>query len=84
MADGMRMDIDIFSKQFIRRIKGRLSLQERIINGEHFCCFFDPIDCRCSIYSERPNHCRTFPFWETFKKDNSKLLQECPGIEPNK
>ena len=80
MAGTMKMDVPLFSRQYIRQVQGRLSLQERIINGEHFCCFSDPIDGQCAIYQSRPRQCRTFPFWNQFKKEPRKLLDECPGV----
>ncbi|MBW2608326.1 MAG: YkgJ family cysteine cluster protein [Deltaproteobacteria bacterium] len=80
MADRMKIDVSLFSRQYVRQIQGRLSLQERVINGEHFCCFFDPIDGQCTIYQSRPRQCRTFPFWNQFKKEPQKLLDECPGV----
>ena len=80
MAGTRKMDLALFSKQYVRQVQGKLSLQERIINGEHFCCFFDLIDCRCIIYQSRPKQCRTFPFWDQFKKDPQKLFEECPGV----
>jgi len=80
MAGARKMDVALFSKQYVRQVQGRLSLQERVINGEHFCCFFDLIDCLCTIYQSRPNQCRTFPFWNQFKKESRKLFVECPGV----
>ena len=80
MADTRKMDVALFSKQYVRQVQGRLSLQERIINGEHLCCFFDLINCQCTIYKSRPRQCRMFPFWDHFKKDPQKLFDECPGV----
>jgi Fe-S-cluster containining protein len=80
MAVTRKMDVALFSKQYVRHVQGRLSLKERVINGEHFCCFFDPIDCQCTIYQSRPKQCRTFPFWDQFKKAPQELLDECPGV----
>jgi Fe-S-cluster containining protein len=80
MAGARKMDVALFSKQYVRQVQGRLSLQERVINGEHFCCFFDFIDCLGTIYQSRPNQCRTFPFWNQFKKEPQKLFIECPGV----
>jgi len=80
MAGTKKLDVALFSKQYVRQVKGRLSLQERVINGEHFCCFFDPIDCQCTIYQSRPKQCRTFPFWNQFKKEPQELFDECPGV----
>ena len=80
MAGTRGMDAASFSRQYARQVQGRISLQELVINGEHFCCFFDPIDHRCTIYQSRPNQCRTFPFWDQFKEDPQELLLECPGV----
>ena len=80
MAGTRNMGVALFSKQYVRQVQGRLSLQERVINGEHFCCFFDYIDCQCTIYQLRPKQCRTFPYWNQFKKDPQHLFAECPGV----
>ena len=80
IANTRKMNVSLFSKQYVRGVQGRLALQERVINGEHFCCFFDYIDCQCTIYQSRPGQCKTFPFWNQFKKDPQKLLVECPGV----
>ena len=80
MAATRKMDVASFSKQYVRQVQGRFALQERFINGEYFCCFFDLTDCRCAIYQSRPKQCRSFPFWNHFKKEPQKLLRECPGV----
>ena len=80
MAKTRNMELATFSKHYIRQVQGRLSLQERFINGEHICCFFDPIDCLCTIYQTRPDQCRTFPFWNQFKINSQELFLECPGV----
>jgi Fe-S-cluster containining protein len=80
IAGTRKMDVDLFSRQYVRQVQGKISLQERVINGEHFCCFFDNINCRCTIYQSRPEQCRTFPFWDQYKKDPQDLFVECPGV----
>ena len=80
MAGTRKMDVSLFSRQYVRQVQGRLSLKERVINGEHFCCFFDPIDAQCIIYQSRPKQCRTFPFWDPFKKKPQEFFDECPGV----
>ncbi|MBU0568357.1 YkgJ family cysteine cluster protein [bacterium] len=80
MAGARKIDVPLFSRQYLRQVQGRFSLQERVINGEHFCCFFDPIDGQCAIYQSRPKQCRTFPFWDSLKKEPQKLLDVCPGV----
>ncbi|MCI5130659.1 MAG: YkgJ family cysteine cluster protein [Candidatus Electrothrix sp. EH2] len=80
MAAAREISAEVFTRQYVRQSKGRLSLQERIVNGEHFCCLFDPIDCRCTMYENRPKQCRTFPFWEKFTKDIDNIILTCPGV----
>ncbi|WAC06534.1 MAG: YkgJ family cysteine cluster protein [Thermodesulfobacteriota bacterium] len=71
-----------FTPLYLNRINNRLSIKERV--GEHGmeCVFFDHRQKCCSIYPVRPHQCRTFPFWEYFKKYKDELVNECPGIRP--
>ncbi len=84
IAAAIKIDVSQFLKQYVRQVQGRLSLQERVINGEHFCCFFNPIDALCTIYQNRPEQCRSYPFWDKSGKDAQKLLDECPGVSSKK
>ncbi len=43
--------------------------------------FFDEKKLNCSIYEHRPKQCRTFPFWEYFKKNYNELEKECIGVK---
>ncbi|MCI5211050.1 MAG: YkgJ family cysteine cluster protein [Candidatus Electrothrix sp. ATG2] len=80
MADAQGMSPNAFARQYVRQVNGQLSLRERRINNEHFCCFLDPVDRFCTIYAYRPEQCKTFPFWEEFKEDSVELLRVCPGV----
>ncbi len=80
MADVCKMDPASFSRRYVRRVAGRFALKERVVNGEHLCCFLDAVDCRCTLYEGRPGQCRTYPFWNEFKKDPGRLALECPGV----
>ena len=80
MAAAKKITLDSFAKQYLRRVQGRLSLRENVINGEHLCCFLDPVDGQCTVYEARPQQCRTFPFWDKFKTDTQALFLECPGV----
>ncbi|XCN75108.1 MAG: YkgJ family cysteine cluster protein [Candidatus Electrothrix aestuarii] len=81
MAKARGISPDAFARQYVRQVNGGLSLQERIINNEHLCCFLDPVDHYCTIYQQRPEQCRTFPFWEQLKTAFRELMHDCPGIE---
>lgn len=44
------------------------------------CLFFDD---GCTIYDHRPLQCRTFPFWFSYLRSESRwreLQHQCPGI----
>lgn len=81
LAAYRKLDLDSFTNLYIRTADGKLALQQRKINGEYLCCFFDPFQERCTVYNYRPRQCRTYPFWEDFQDDFRALLRECPGVK---
>lgn len=70
-----------FMQQYLRRVGNRWSLAERVGDEQLICIFFDETTRQCSVYSARPEQCRTFPFWEYFRKHVDELLSECPGVK---
>ena len=74
------MDLDSFANEYIKAAYGRLSLQERLRDGEYHCCLFDPFSNRCLVYDARPEQCRTFPFWDAYRGGFQRLMEICPGI----
>lgn len=81
LAETMNLPTTKFARNYARLVEGRFSLQERLINGEYLCCFFDRITAQCTIYEHRPQQCQTFPFWDEFKQDTQAISDECPGID---
>jgi len=71
-----------FIPHYLNRINNRLSIKERVGEYSMECVFFDHHQKCCSIYAARPRQCRTFPFWEHFKRHKKELIKECPGIRP--
>ncbi len=81
MADFLHLTVEEFATMYLRKVKHRYSLVEKKLDDENFACiFFNNELKQCSIYSVRPRQCRTFPFWETFKKSKEEVKNECPGI----
>ena len=68
-----------FIARYTRRSFRRLSLTEKPWPGDqHACVFFDG---HCTIYKVRPEQCRTFPFWNRYRKGHfDELTEECPGV----
>lgn len=80
MAKIMNLDLQAFAGEYVKAAYGKLSLQERLRDGEYHCALFDPFTSRCLVYQARPEQCRTFPFWEGYRVNYRKLLAMCPGV----
>ncbi|HEY2412260.1 MAG TPA: YkgJ family cysteine cluster protein [Pirellulaceae bacterium] len=79
LAAAIRMEIDEFENQYVRRVGVRKSLKE-LPNGD--CVFLDGEKRNCSVYSARPRQCRTWPFWDSNLKtpeDWKHTCDVCPG-----
>ena len=59
MASYLELDLDTFSKKYLRKVNNRWSLREKPAN--HDCVFLD--GKRCTVYPVRPSQCKTFPWW---------------------
>lgn len=81
MATFLDLSVEEFATMYLKKVKHRYSLVEKQLDADNFACiFFDEKEKKCTIYSVRPRQCRTFPFWETFKKNTKEVKDECPGI----
>ena len=79
IANFLTITKERFKKDYLKKINGRYSIKEICQNGEYLCIFFHK---GCEIYSVRPKQCRTYPFWEEFKKNKEEVWRECKGILP--
>ena len=80
MAEVMNLSLENFANEYVKAAYGRLSLQERLREGEYHCAMFDPFTSRCLVYEVRPKQCKTFPYWDQYKTNYQKLIELCPGI----
>jgi len=79
MAEALGLSFAQFATRYTYRENGRFSLKEvQRPQGDHACIFFDK---GCKIYDQRPEQCRTFPFWERMKTEPRERVGECPGIQ---
>lgn len=69
-----------FTERYLRRVGMRYSFKECEFENGFACVFFDTQHKRCNIYELRPKQCRSFPFWEYFKKHKEELKKECIGV----
>ena len=80
IATFLNLSDELFKKDHLRKVRYRYSLKERKVGESYECEFFDKELKGCTVYDVRPSQCRTFPFWDYFKKHIDEVEKECPGI----
>lgn len=81
IAQHLNISIEEFSRRYLRRVKGRLSLLE--LPKSYDCIFLK--DKKCQIYPVRPTQCRTYPWWPQnlkSEKEWKEAARFCEGIRP--
>jgi uncharacterized protein len=79
MAAAMKLDVEVFQREYVRMVGIRKSLIE-FPNGD--CVFFNNQTRKCRLYSARPRQCRTWPFWPSNLASPAawkEVQQRCPG-----
>lgn len=79
LAAHLQVEVEEFERKYVRRVGRRKSLIE-LAGGD--CVFFDNQTRRCTVYSARPQQCRTWPFWESnlqTRRTWAETCRACPG-----
>lgn len=79
MAAFMQISPSAFTRQYVRTLDGRLSLNE---HPKNFDCVFLK-NKKCTIYQVRPLQCKTFPWWPGVLTDEASWKEagkRCEGI----
>jgi Fe-S-cluster containining protein len=80
---------DVFERRFVRTVPDPRTgeLRRALVEeprGSGRCVFLEGAK-HCTVYLDRPTHCRTFPFWPSVLADADgfeRARAVCPGIEP--
>jgi len=80
LSEFLGIPLSRFTADYLRKFSYKYSIKELKINNNYACVFYDEEQNICSVYPVRPGQCRTFPFWNCFKKHPEALLEECPGV----
>ncbi len=78
LARLLKEPVDSVKALYTRVASRGLTLREKA-NGD---CIFFAQGKGCTVYSERPRQCRTWPFWESTTRDPEAwehTKQGCPG-----
>ncbi len=82
LAKYLNVSIEEVKLKYIEKRAYKYSIKEiQLAKDNYACVFFDLEKKGCSIYEVRPIQCRTFPFWDYFKKNINEVKQECPAIK---
>lgn len=82
MAAALNISVDLFKRRYTRQRDNRYALVEKKNKNDEYDCIFLK-DKKCEVYQNRPQQCRTFPWWpENLNTEESWRLaaQECEGI----
>lgn len=82
LSESLSVSVEDLKQKYLNKINYKFSIKEKKISENNFACiFFDTTIKQCSIYHARPSQCKTFPFWDYFKKNEKEVYIECPGIK---
>jgi hypothetical protein len=79
LAAGLKMEVPEFMLRYVRLVDEAFAL---IDNSKSKDCVFLDEARRCSVYEDRPQQCRTWPFWEgnlTNARAWKTAQARCPG-----
>ena len=78
LANRLSLSLDVFGSRYLRLVGDRLSLLESRFGD---CVFWDS-ETGCRVYEDRPDQCRSWPFWHSHLASPEaweKTSQFCPG-----
>ncbi len=82
----LNISFEDFCLRYVKKVGMRFSFIEQACTNKEDgikCVFFDEVKKQCSIYPVRPMQCKTFPFWNAYKRDNREVMKRCIGVLPN-
>ena len=91
LAGRLGLATDVFRSRFVRTVRDpasgslREALREddRRAPGNGRCVLLED-DAQCTVYDDRPEHCRAFPYWPSVLESEAGFeaaASVCPGIE---
>ena len=80
IAKLLELDVNKFVAEYLFKKMYKYSIKEKKVGDSYECIFYDKVSNGCTIYEARPIQCKTFPFWDYYKKRVDELKLECPGI----
>jgi hypothetical protein len=80
IADLLELEVSAFAGEYLFKKGYKYSIKEQKFGDSYECIFYDRDSNGCKIYDARPSQCKTFPFWDYYKKRVDELKLECIGV----
>ncbi len=80
ISELLELEVVDFVNNYLFKKGYKYSIKENKFGDSHECIFYNRDTNGCNIYEARPLQCKTFPFWDYYKKRVNELKLECPGV----
>ena len=83
LSERLGLDREAFQRKYTRSVWRDGIKQISLVEKRGGDCVFWVKGVGCSVYTDRPRQCRTWPFWRSLvatPADWSSAAQECPGM----
>lgn len=80
MAERVGLDGESFRRRYTTVVKGR---GRSLVEQPNYDCVFYDSKRGCTVYEDRPQQCRTWPFWRPLIASPEAWAEEsedCPGM----
>ena len=82
LAKHLNLSLEEVRVKYLEKKAYKYTIKEKKLDENNYACIFFNLEKKqCSIYEARPVQCRTFPFWDYFKKNEEEVYKECPAIK---
>jgi len=81
LSEYLSINIDEFKKQYLYQFDRKWSIKDCKIKDKYECVFLECETGKCEVYLARPGQCRTYPYWDRFKRHPEELFSECIAVK---
>lgn len=81
LSEHLNLSVDEFKKHYLYQVDNEWTVKDLKAKGRYQCVFLDDETGKCEIYQVRPEQCKTYPYWNRFKKHPEELFRECIAVK---
>lgn len=83
LAARLGIEAEAFCRRYTREVWRKGENRRSLIDTRDNACVFYAAGTGCTVYTDRPRQCRTWPFWRSNLRDAQdweSASRECPGM----